>query len=54
MGHREEEDDDERSAQGEIAGEGPEGSDGGTVAGVVLHRDDALRAPSHPNLLGCL
>ncbi len=40
MGHREEEED-ERRAQGGIAGEDPEGSDGGTVAGVALHRDDA-------------
>ena len=38
MGHREE---DERRAQGEMAGEDPEGPDGGAVAGVGLHRDDA-------------
>ena len=38
MGHREE---DERRAQGEMAGEDPEGPDGGAVAGVVPHRDEA-------------
>lgn len=39
MGHREGED--EWRAKGGMAGEDPEGSDGGTVAGAVLHRDDA-------------